>query len=716
MDARKNICLIFLLSACIPHVRSVSLVLDTTGSVVTQGTQATLECYSSTIPANFFESGGRLEWHRDPTFGSSVEIIAKWTRDGGTHYMIDNSDEHFFTDGGWQGQGRFGQYLEIRQTIKKDNGRYSCVLFNYSGMQQASSSFIDLTVKYPPAEHFPLCTAEPKDVGDEIALRCVSEKTDPPVTIQWYKDNLKVADGASVGTVMQSVHDVGEDELGSQFECRLVYDNRNGVEVLTTCQFSQPQVTIAKVGVNRYHAYAYSSPPFVSDLNCTLDPSDAQISYDFRAEFPGFSIMTVSPAESTRNDTNIVCQAKNVFGLGKANMTVNYHTLTVAPEVTVRTLEVDLWPQIAIWSKGEIVTFVCSYQLSMASSFDAKVSITWKYNQDLIDESKATFVVADNLLHVSGLDGTDTDANIACVVSVDEVSKEAQGVVMIATASPCGPTLKEQPIEVEIQQHHSVPLIILGIFIVCGLILGLSLVLRNVLRTHRTQEEMVLSGPNVPHGRMHSRSVRSSQNADQDISRRPLPPLPTETVTITAFKSVMMTSVSTTLASDNSTSEKVLQFSQQAMHQLAIEDPIALSLKPLHSSDIPIPSPPSSPLLTTQVSDTLLTRVIKMQPPTSNSLALSSPPPSPPSPLLVTKVSEILPAHGIQITPPTTNPSSSPQSSSPPPPPPLILPPPPIPPPSPPPPPPLCQPLPQPKLSPTLELSVTVLPPPPLFQ
>ena len=209
--------------------------------MVTQGKLATLECYSSTIPTNFFESGGRLEWHRDPTFGSSVEIIAKWTRDGGTH--PDNSDGHFSTDGGWIGQGLFQQYLEIRQTVKNDNGRYTCVLFNSSGMPEASSGVIDLTVKYPPAEHFPLCTAKPKNVGDEIALRCLSEKTDPPVTIQWYKDNVKVADGSSVGTVMQSVHDVRANELGSQFECRLVYNDRNGVEVQRTCQFSRPQVT-----------------------------------------------------------------------------------------------------------------------------------------------------------------------------------------------------------------------------------------------------------------------------------------------------------------------------------------------------------------------------------------------------------------------------------------------------------------------------------------
>ena len=177
--------MILLLSAYIPFVRSSSeqlnLVLDTTTSVVTQGTPATLECYSATIPANFFESGGRLEWHRDPTFGSSVEIIAKWTQNG-TQYIIDNSDGHFSTEGGLQGQGRFLQYLEIRQTIKNDNGRYTCVLFNSSGVQEISSGVIELTVMYPPAEHFPLCTAVRHKIGDEITLRCESEKTVPPVS------------------------------------------------------------------------------------------------------------------------------------------------------------------------------------------------------------------------------------------------------------------------------------------------------------------------------------------------------------------------------------------------------------------------------------------------------------------------------------------------------------------------------------------------------
>ena len=85
--------------------------------------------------------------------------------------MVDNSDAHFSIESGLQEiQGWFMQFLEIKRTIKNDTGCYFCVLFDSAGMQVTISSYIVLTVKYPPADHFPLCTAVPKDVGDEITV------------------------------------------------------------------------------------------------------------------------------------------------------------------------------------------------------------------------------------------------------------------------------------------------------------------------------------------------------------------------------------------------------------------------------------------------------------------------------------------------------------------------------------------------------------------
>ena len=210
---------------------------------------------------------------------------------------------------------------------------------------------------------------------------------------------MKVADGNLVGKVAQSTHNVCEDELGSQFECRLVYNDGVGVEIQRSCRFSRPQVTITRLEDNRFYAFAHSSPPFVSDLNCTLEPSHVQVTYELFSEVPDFSNMTLGPVNSTQNDVNIVCRAGNMFGLGKANMTLK----SVAP-VNVRTFNVEVWPKSVILREGQNVTFACSYLLAMSSSSEADVSIKWKYNQDPIDKSKATFVIADNLLHVSGLD------------------------------------------------------------------------------------------------------------------------------------------------------------------------------------------------------------------------------------------------------------------------------------------------------------------------
>ena len=131
-------------------------------------------------------------------------------------------------------------------------------------------------------------------------------------------------------------------------------------------------------------------------------------------------------------------------------------------------LEVKVWPKLAVLVEGNNVTFLCSYRMSMFYSISAEVSIKWMYNQDSINDSKATFIFAENLLHLSDLDDKDRKATITCVVSVIGVSNQSEGVVEIGYDRLCVPT-RIQRDAVEVQQHASAELIIIkkNLYIMC---------------------------------------------------------------------------------------------------------------------------------------------------------------------------------------------------------------------------------------------------------
>eukprot|EP00057_Strongylocentrotus_purpuratus_P028970 XP_011683444.1 PREDICTED: uncharacterized protein LOC105447289 [Strongylocentrotus purpuratus] len=392
MDARRDLCLILLISSYVQYAKPNNLLIDyssNTKAEVSQGSQAQFECSSSRqIPAASLRTG-RIKWSRNTRYSTSTQVIARWTNDGGTEILLDDPDGRYSIEGGLSGAGRFRQYLTIRQVQRidqTDNTGYYCALFNSSRSLLVKSAYAPLTVKYPPADHYPLCTATPDDISKDVELMCTSEKTTPGVTVQWYKDDVKVSDAHQSGYKTKSLYDARRDELVSEFECRLYYRNGDDVEVRRSCKFSEPRVAIFRMGgdprtgQNKYHAFTVSNPPLISDINCTLEASSATFQR-FDVEFPGYGVVEVGPVAPVDNGSRLVCQARNVFGVGEATMVVyspscDQNRETTLPSVVTNYMPVGQDIQATTWPKELERVSSATIKIGRESPCDPKLAFS----------------------------------------------------------------------------------------------------------------------------------------------------------------------------------------------------------------------------------------------------------------------------------------------------------------------------------------------------
>ncbi|XP_072168203.1 uncharacterized protein [Diadema setosum] len=453
-------------SLIIAHVSAANeLYLNVNSRTVSQGTANTFTCYSNQLSdSNIFTTGGMIEWFRYPQFSSNQQLVASWTREGGPRYLLtDPADVDRFTlVGALSGYDRVNQQLKIRSTTRSDQGEYYCVVYDGQGSKLMQSLPVQLTVKYPPADHFPLCTATP--LGGTLKLRCESENTTPDVVVQWYKDNNKVADGVKETVNTVSSYTADPSEFSSQFECRVSYDDNLGIQETQICRFSLPYVMILRMvgeSTNQeitYYAFAHSSPPFVSDLSCNLE-TPTSTPNDFRLEFPGYGVMKVGPVPVADNGTQLVCRAENVFGAGETQMTVYSNGdgsvgVATLPSLVTNyvnnegSLVVSIWPEVPSVAPGQSVTFFCSHSLTAVhASSHARVSISWRFNDVPVDvtSSDSRFSMEGNTLRVDDIEQADDGARVTCRASVvvEEMAfinipgKESTTTISVSTEMGC---------------------------------------------------------------------------------------------------------------------------------------------------------------------------------------------------------------------------------------------------------------------------------------
>ncbi|XP_054763272.2 uncharacterized protein LOC129269817 [Lytechinus pictus] len=582
MDAKRKLCLFIFITSYIGYAKS-SLYMAYSGNTaeVSLGTRAVFECSSSSQISQDKLRSGRIEWGRNTRYSVSAQVIARWTNENGIEILVDNPDDRYNIEGGILSNGRFRQYLTIQKVQRidqTDNTGYYCALFNSSASMLVKSGYAPLTVKYPPAEHYPLCTATPNDITREVTLVCTSEKTTPDVTVQWYKDGQKVSDAHPTGYKMKSTYEALEDEFRSEFECRLHYVDGIDVEVRRSCTFSKPRVAILRIGgespneESTYHAFAVSNPPLTSDINCTLEES-SDTSQRFDKEFPGYGVAAVGPVAPTDNGSTLVCQAKNVFGTEDARMTVYSPSDNQDGETTIssvvtsympggQVLQATIWPTEQEIIPGENATFVCSYSLTIHSHVPAKVEIKWEHDDTVTTETE------DNILFITNADYEDfTETSVTCIASVitddpmiNTVPERSSATVRIGKASPCDPKLLSSS-STQGQSHTNMkPYYIAGIFVLAGLVLILIIALMFVMvRKQKHQKKSRSDWEQSSRSQVTYRadSVSSGERPDNRIVRqssiqRALPAEPNQPAPTTTLRSVVTSPSPATLIINDS--------------------------------------------------------------------------------------------------------------------------------------------------------------------
>ena len=540
---------------------------------VSEGTSAEFDCYSSNIPNNFFEAGGRVEWCRYPTYSSSMEVIGWWSRDGGVQYSSDNHAGQYSIEGGVKTSSLFSIDLNIRHTAKSDQGQYYCALYNSTRNEIVRSRSLELKVKYPPADHYPLCEAIPEDVGDNVELRCESEKTTPPPTVQWYKDGAKVAEGRPSMTLVRSSYEARPDELGSKFECRLAYDDQAGIEIHRSCGFQRPIISISKKEeqnlARSFYVFAHSNPSFLAVPTCTTEPSNPEIPLHFQSPFSGFGVLTVGPYTAEGDGViTIVCRAKNVFGYGEANVTVSVRdgVNPVAPNnfsPVDGNVQVNVSPNVAIFAEGENSTLYCSFRSVVVTSRDTDVKVSWTYNGDVIDESMPEFVSSDNLLHVKGLPNDDDEGKVTCKVEIIidgtvASSNESSAVVKHGSLKHCAPKQAQSVKDEENDSnmtYYVVGICVLGAVVLILLIVVIILRRRNN-RLKSIPCDAFLSSPQVSFRASHE-VQKSSQNGNTAVIQRALPAQPIEAAATTTLRSVVLSPPANGIAFESLSKQKL---------------------------------------------------------------------------------------------------------------------------------------------------------------
>ena len=553
-------------------------------SAVSEGTSAEFDCYSSNIPNNFLEAGGRVEWCRYPTDSSLMEVIGWWSRDDGVQYSISNPDGQYSIEGGMKTFSLFSIDLNIRHTEKSDQGQYYCALYNSTRNEIVRSRSIELKVKYPPADHYPLCQAIPEDVGDNVELRCDSEKTTPPPTVQWYKDGAKVAEGRSSTTMIRSSYEARPDELGSQFECQLAYDDQAGIEIHRSCRFQRPIILISKKEgeplARRFYIFAHSNPSFLSVPICITEPSNPEIPLHFQSPFSGYGVLTVGPYPTEGDGViNIVCRAKNVFGYGEANVTVSVgeddHGIDssihpVAPNNLFPVdgnVQVNVSPNVAIFAEGENSTLYCSFRSVVVTSRDTDVKVSWTYNGDVIDESMPEFLLSDNLLHVNGLPNDGEEGTVACKVDIIidgtvAFSNESSAVVKHGSSNHCAPKQALKDEEKGSTMMNVVGICVLGAVVLILLIVVIILRRRNT-RMKSVPYDAFLSSPRVSF-RANPEVQKSSQSGNTAVINRALPAQPIEAAATTTPSHVVLTPSANDIAFESLSKQKLESISSKA--------------------------------------------------------------------------------------------------------------------------------------------------------
>ncbi|XP_071944682.1 cell adhesion molecule 2-like [Antedon mediterranea] len=218
-----------------------------------------------------------------------------------------------------------------------DRGFYQCDVFKTENIVLASTkAFLD--VIQIPGDKYPLCTAS-KDVyteGDDVMLFCVSEYTEPAVTLRWNDGATHVVEIVHGETARLQKRLIANPDLnGYKAVCSMTNEhipdlNRTCITQPLTIYY-KPRVCIPQTGLISAGKQAFficdttANPAVTRYTWLTLPPLDKT---EYNIDNTGHILMLSNPTMK-QDGTVITCTAENRIGTSSKNVTLTIQSDTV---------------------------------------------------------------------------------------------------------------------------------------------------------------------------------------------------------------------------------------------------------------------------------------------------------------------------------------------------------------------------------------------------
>ncbi|XP_071944691.1 cell adhesion molecule 3-like [Antedon mediterranea] len=218
--------------------------------------------------------------------------------------------------------------LAVLNALRSDTGLYQCVVISLeSGIILKKSRKAELIVRSFPSPQYPICHQPRADIplGSTISMSCVSEKVNPPVTLQFIRNSQSL----NAGTIKQEIEkfvkfrlklNATKDDNGAVYECHQYssFDSsyRKSCSMKPLNIQYKPEIKIQHTNPvlpgreTILFCQTFANPP-VSQYRWTLVPPIKD--EDIIVDKTGQTLKLVRPLiEQSR--TNITCTATNEIG------------------------------------------------------------------------------------------------------------------------------------------------------------------------------------------------------------------------------------------------------------------------------------------------------------------------------------------------------------------------------------------------------------------
>ncbi|XP_033118882.1 kin of IRRE-like protein 1 [Anneissia japonica] len=258
----------------------------------------------------------------------------KWKKDGeyiasDRDVKIDLKDQSHFIVTINKGNTRIVYTLMFTTIQNNDRGFYICDVFkNNNRILESNKAFLD--VIQIPDERYPLCSIS-NDIyteGDDVMLYCISEYTEPPLTLRWTDGDTHVVQIEGQTARLQKRMIANSHLNRYQAVCLLTNSQIPSLQRNCTTQpltiYYKPRINISQPGLIPTGRQAIficktTANPTVTSYKWTTIPTLDNTQYNI--DETGQVFMLLNPTYN-HNGIMITCEAKNKIGSSSFNFTI----------------------------------------------------------------------------------------------------------------------------------------------------------------------------------------------------------------------------------------------------------------------------------------------------------------------------------------------------------------------------------------------------------